>query len=137
MTVPSPKSMVCCSVCPSVSRESRAFACTVKPWAVVSSTAIGGVFGPEDTEELLLVVLTELLVVVNELDELVIRLEDDELRDELLMLVRGSDEVGPHTKPVTVGRWTGLFIAPLLPWIPNSTVWPGLIRSFQPTPDAV
>jgi hypothetical protein len=42
-----------------------------------------------------------------------------------------------QTAPVTVGRCAGLLMTPLLPCTPNSTVCPGLIRSFQPTPVAV
>ena len=62
-------------------------------------------------------------------------------RMELLLttlLLVARLEVDPlQTDPVTGGRCAGALAIPLLPCTPNSTDWPGLIRSFQPMPVAV
>lgn len=74
---------------------------------------------------------------------------DDELRELLftriellerlitLLLAGLLDAAALQTAPVITGFCAGLLATPLLPCRPNSIVWPGLIRSFQPTPLAV
>jgi hypothetical protein len=122
------------------------------------------VFGPSELEELDLLELERLQLTLDELaelggselDELLRRLEklvDDlleggkneellaelleelmaELFEELLMLL---NKLAQTTPPID-GRCAGLLATPLLPCTPNSMDWPGLIRSFQPTPVAV
>lgn len=75
---------------------------------------MGGVFGPDDTE-LLLDVLKELLLEVTGIDELVLKLEEEDVRNELLELVRGIDDAVEHTDPLMAGRCAGPFATPLLP----------------------
>ncbi len=67
-------------------------------------------------------------------------INEEELETLLLtrLLLVARLELDPlHTAPVTGGRCAGELATPLLPCTPNSTVCPGLIRSFQPIPVAV
>ena len=108
-----------------------------------------------DTLELEIFLELELEVGMRELEELIGATElldgiDTTLEDDLLAgieeLLRGIDEgwllellpgAPPQTAPVITGFCAGLLATPLLPCTPNSINWPGLIRSFQPTPVAV
>jgi len=78
----------------------------------------------------------ELTIDIEELDALL--LKRIELLELLMTLLSTLLDVALlQTAPLTTGRCAGLLATPLFPCTPNSIVWPGLIRSFQPTPVAV
>jgi hypothetical protein len=95
-----------------------------------------GQLNDEELYELLEKLRLELLDGNNEELEALLLGRMELLLTTLLLVARL--EVEPlQTDPVTGGRCAGALATPLLPCTPNSTDWPGLIRSFQPMPVAV